>query len=31
MKIRLHGVVGVDNGAGQAPWERPEGWEWAIS
>jgi DNA-directed RNA polymerase subunit beta' len=27
VKIRLPEVLEVDNGAGQAPWERPEGWE----
>src|SRR5439155_21973435 len=27
VRIRLRGVVGVDNGAGAKPWEGPEGWE----
>ncbi|HEY2671434.1 MAG TPA: DNA-directed RNA polymerase subunit beta' [Rugosimonospora sp.] len=27
VRIRLHGVIGVDNGAGTQPWEAPEGWE----
>ena len=27
VKIRLHEVIGVDNGAGKPAWEAPEGWE----
>ncbi|GIH12239.1 DNA-directed RNA polymerase subunit beta' [Rugosimonospora africana] len=27
VRIRLHGVIGVDNGVGAAPWDAPEGWE----
>jgi len=27
VRIRLTGLVGVDNGAGKAVWEAPEGWE----
>ncbi|GIJ44665.1 DNA-directed RNA polymerase subunit beta' [Virgisporangium aliadipatigenens] len=27
VKIRLPDLIGVDNGAGKAPWEAPEGWE----
>ena len=27
VRIRLKGIVGVDNGAGAAPWEAPEGWQ----
>ena len=26
VKIRLRGVIGVDNGAGAEPWTAPEGW-----
>ena len=26
VRIRLRDVVGVDNGAGAAPWTAPEGW-----
>ncbi|GAA5178101.1 DNA-directed RNA polymerase subunit beta' [Rugosimonospora acidiphila] len=27
IRIRLNGVIGVDNGAGAQPWDAPEGWE----
>ncbi|MDT4989180.1 MAG: DNA-directed polymerase subunit beta, partial [Micromonosporaceae bacterium] len=27
VRIRLHEVIGIDNGVGQKPWEAPDGWE----
>ncbi|GAA1029261.1 DNA-directed RNA polymerase subunit beta' [Virgisporangium ochraceum] len=27
VRIRLHELIGVDNGAGKPAWEQPEGWE----
>src|SRR5205814_8477949 len=27
VRIRLHDIIGVDNGAGQQPWAEPEGWQ----